>query len=554
MFHQSRSRSQGAGALTALLTLASVLPARLATAQDNPWESPLDTDTPDTVEQVPADEGDVTESVATGEVMSTAEAPAQLEEEIDADAEPSSRIQVSGFARQSMELVHGELARQNRNPDSSQLWRDVFTSRSQLLVRASYVQERSFEATVSGLFGYTLHVANEAPQYSVGVVDLTRGDVASELREAYLGFFWPSVDLRIGQQRIAWGRSDLQSPNDVLNARDLRDPVLAETELRHVPTFAVRSTFSSGPLTLELVAVPLFVPDRFDVYGSPWSVIQPRAPLPYQQLLGSTSLLVDSTMDRELADLWRQSELPPNNGKGAAAGARLAAAFSGVDLDLYYHYGYDSTPFVALSPGFQNYLFGAETNLAVDVPAQDKLAPVLALLDMGVRPISSRYLRRHHVGLDLATALGPIVARIDAAYQSRRVFYRLDLNGFTSPALLGVFGLEYQTGSLDDVVLLELIGTRLLEDPEGPLLGYERTTVSVAGTLRWTLSDYWGIDVRGAVGIRPQTYVMQPALRFKPNDAFTLKLGALLVSGEQGSLGWYYSDNDTAFAQLLYSF
>jgi hypothetical protein len=454
-----------------------------------------------------------------------------------------------------MEVIYGEVARQNRNPGADQLWRDVFSSRTQLLVRASYLQERKFEATISGLFAYTLHVANRAPLYSVGVVDLTRGDVDSELREAYLGFFWPSVDLRVGQQRIAWGRSDFQSPNDVLNARDLRDPVLAETELRHLPTLALRSAFSAGPVTFEVVALPLFVPDRFDVYGSQWSLLQPRAPLPYQQYVGSTSLLVDPTMDRELAELWRQSELPPNNGKGAAAGARLSATFAGTDLNIYYHYGYDSTPFVTVDPTFQAYLFDPGTSLGVDTPAAEKLAPAVALLDRGVRPVSARYLRRHHVGLDLATTFGPLVARIDAAYQSRRVFYGVDLNSAATPTLMGVLGLEYQTGSMDDVVMVELIGTRLLQSP-GPvaLLGYERMTTTIAGTLRFTLSEGWGVDLRSAIGIRPETYVVQPALRYMPDEAFSVKLGALFVSGAQDSFGWYFSDNDTAFLQLRYSF
>jgi hypothetical protein len=76
----------------------------------------------------------------------------------------------------------------------------------------------------------------------------------------------------------------------------------------------------------------------------------------------------------------------------------------------------------------------------------------------------------------------------------------------------------------------------------------------VAGTLRWTLGDAWGVDLRGLFGIQPQTYVLQPALRFKPSDAFTLRVGAMILSGEQASFGSYYGDNDTAFVQLRYAF
>jgi hypothetical protein len=98
------------------------------------------------------------------------------------------------------------------------------------------------------------------------------------------------------------------------------------------------------------------------------------------------------------------------------------------------------------------------------------------------------------------------------------------------------------------------LGAHLMDKPPGPLFAYEQDSVAVAATLRWSLSDSWGIDLRGLVGIAPQTYVLQPALRFKPTDSFSVRAGALILSGEQGSFGRYYGDNDSAFLQLRYAF
>jgi hypothetical protein len=78
--------------------------------------------------------------------------------------------------------------------------------------------------------------------------------------------------------------------------------------------------------------------------------------------------------------------------------------------------------------------------------------------------------------------------------------------------------------------------------------------VAVAGTLRWSLSDSWGIDLRGLVGIVPKTYVVQPALRYKPTDAFSVRVGALLLNGDVNSFGEYYGENDSGFVQLRYAF
>jgi hypothetical protein len=557
VFHLFRDKRHGMASLLGLL-LAQAGVMRTAVAQEgNTWNSE---EAGDQTEEAAPSEGDVTETIGTGESTPAVEAP-EAAPEPSSEAPSANRTQVTGYVRQSFEFVYGEFAREALGPSSPEardpalplLWRDVFVSRSQLVLRASYQHGRSFEATISGVLGYTLHVAKAAPEYSVNVVELTRGEIEPELREAYLGFFWPSVDLRIGQQRVAWGRADFQSPNDVINARDLRDPFLAETELRYLPTLVARSSVNAGPVTFEVVVSPFFVPDRFDMYGSNWSAIQYHAREEYQRYLGSASALVDPSIERDLARLWRQTELPPNNGKGLAAGARLAASLSGADLSAYYHYGYDSTPYVTLDPAFQDYL--ASADLSRESSTSTKFKPIFDLIDQGIQPLRSRYRRRHHVGVDLATAFGPIVARLDAAYETQRGFYKLDLNSYAAPTVLGVFGLEYQTGSLDDVVLVELLGARLLRVPTDlPLLAYEQTTTAVAGTLRWTLAESWGIDLRGLVGIHPETYVVQPALRYKPSDALSLKLGALIMSGEQDSFGWYYGDNDTAFVQLRYAF
>lgn len=561
MSHRPRFPLPKPALVRALLIGSCVLLRSLgAAAQLGPAGDSSNTE--DLTETIPPSGGDVVESVPPeqGEAAPPSVTPAPPQE-----APSDTRVQVTGYARQSLELVYGELARESSNnanpqPSCSEnptpcLWRDAFISRTQLVLRASYLQAHHFEATVSGLLAYTLHAAEKAQLYSRGVVDLARGEVDAQLREAYVGFFWPAVDLRIGQQRVAWGRSDFQSPNDVINARDLRDPFLSENELRYLPTPVIRGSVTGGVLTFEGVVSPFFIPDRFDVYGTNWAAMQRRAYTKYQEFLGESSLLVDQSIERELAPLFRQSERPLDNGKGIAAGARVSAALPGVDLSAYYHYGYDSTPSVKIDPAFAEYV-RTTTFTPGDLST---LQPALDLINQlqPVAPVTARYVRRHHVGLDLATTLGPIGLRLDTAYENRRVFYQLDFNSFETPTLFGVLSLEYQTGSLDDIVLVELLAQHQLhEQPPGsqPLLAYERDTTAVAGTLRWMLGDQWGIDLRGLVGINPRSYAVQPAIRYKPNDNFMLRVGALLLNGAENSFGWYYGDNDTAFLQLRYGF
>ena len=40
-----------------------------------------------------------------------------------------------------------------------------------------------------------------------------------------------------------------------------------------------------------------------------------------------------------------------------SVGARVAASLPGVDLSAYYHYGYDSTPYVTFDADFLEFLY-----------------------------------------------------------------------------------------------------------------------------------------------------------------------------------------------------
>ena len=123
------------------------------------------------------------------------------------------------------------------------------------------------------------------------------------------------------------------------------------------------------------------------------------------------------------------------------------------------------------------------------------------------------------------------------------------MNGFATPAAIGVLGLEYQTANLGDLALIELLGERLMNKPVVPLLA------ALHGPdLDPVLGGSLGVDFRGYWGSRPSGYVVRPALRYKASDSFSVLVGVLLVGGSPYSFGWYYGDNDSAFVQLRQAF
>ncbi len=445
----------------------------------------------------------------------------------------ADRTDIGGWARESSEWTLTTSGYRKGAPSPLDVPHDRLISRTQLYLHASHVRGDWFEATVSGVVGYSLREQGPSGAASFDGVNgqATSGEAEISLRELYLGLYSRHVDFRIGQQRVAWGRADLQSPNDVLNARDLRDPILTETELRHIPTPLLRLDIDLGSVNVELAVTPVFIPDLYDVYGTNWSAIQQDSSPEIKQQFASAWQLVDATKQSQFNALAHDTGLPAANWTAPSGGTKLSTTLGGIDLDAYYHYGFDTTPYVLIAP----------------------TGPSLAMALLGV-PISATYVRRHHVGLDATGTAGPLVFRLDAAYESERVYYHVLFSSFESPTALGVASVEYQTGDIDKVLLVEAIYNHLFNPPDLPLLGYERDSYAVAATFRWPIGAGFAVDLRSLVGITPTSFVLQPAFRWKLSDALFLKVGTVLLGGEEDSVGWYYRHNTSAFVQAKYSF
>jgi hypothetical protein len=195
------------------------------------------------------------------------------------------------------------------------------------------------------------------------------------------------------------------------------------------------------------------------------------------------------------------------------AGARYQRTLGSVDVDLYYHYGFDGTPAFVLDPA-------------------------------GYR---ADYVRRHHAGFDVVKAAGPVTVRLDAGYDSARVFYRReDFAAFVSPAVAATAGVEYTGADPQHVFILETSVIGLGTAPPAPLLGYRRVSATTSAAVRWPLRAGFGVDVLVAVGMQPQSLLLRPELTWK-RGALTASAGLAWLDGEAGSFGWYYRYTSEAY-------
>jgi hypothetical protein len=213
----------------------------------------------------------------------------------------------------------------------------------------------------------------------------------ARLREAYTNIYLGPVDVRLGQQIIAWGRADGFNPTDNLTPRDMALRSANEDD-RRTSNLALRSWLYFQPLKLELVWVPFYQPTTL-----------PPLELPAGIALGE--------VDR------------PDEGlpKGIAA-ARLHLVMPVLDASISYLAGHATMPGIRL---------GSATVTEAG-PA----------LDVGLTSY-----RHQVVGLDFATTVaGSFGLRGEAAY-SRPFDYetRADV---PLPDLQLVLGVDFERGDL----------------------------------------------------------------------------------------------------------
>ncbi len=110
----------------------------------------------------------------------------------------------------------------------------------------SYPNEASSQVTVD--FEFT-----SEPSRPFG----ERGEVT--LGEAYVDFRISELEVRLGLQKVIWGKADLVSPFDILTARDMRDPFVMPTLEDRIGQAGVRVNYAFGDYMLEGFLAPVWI-------------------------------------------------------------------------------------------------------------------------------------------------------------------------------------------------------------------------------------------------------------------------------------------------------
>ena len=437
-----------------------------------------------------------------------------------------------------------------------------------------------FDSTTMGFNGGPTMKADRSGIYNLNDVfqDISPG---AEFEEAYFDLRLPSLDLRLGKQKLAWGKLDRNQPNDLINTMSYSDPLMLDETERKIGVPAVQASYDLPPASvlpdesrLSAVWVPQYVPYRFPLAGcqvhgttSACSIERwfPPAAVPATTInvpanIGgfgtpAFSAPIGFQVQNEPSPSWRFA----NN----EIALRYSAMVRDIDVALYYFHGFDPEPAFNLTAT----AFGNPIHLK-DLSAVTTLTPEF-----------------HHIdaeGADFAYAFDRLTVRGEGAFIAGRPFPR-DLNNLvTNPQELAqpiadaLRQLATGAGSANvalppsfavrDTVewglggdytyegyllLLQVNQTDVLHNDLNLLIKNVDTRL-LANLRKNFLSERLQAQLIAIQACESDYTILRPRLRYQLTDELTGEIGYLFIAGRSHSVGGQYGRNDQGWFRLEY--
>jgi hypothetical protein len=369
------------------------------------------------------------------------------------------------------------------------------------------------------------------------------------LGEAFLDMYTPHVDVRVGQQTLAFGANAAFAPTDVLNPRDFREGfVLAEPEDVKLPVFAARALASVGPLSITGVWVPFFQPHRYDVFGQDEALIQPGlgVSVPFQ---------VDASVENGLQPHLLETERPQFGGD---LGLRVTSEVGRVRVGGSWVWMNEKLPQVRLDPELDALLRAQERG---ESPDEALVLSVQNRLASGETLATGRYARQHIFALEASSLVGSAQVDVDVGFSPAQTFVDERLHPLRKRAVTWVLGvsqaetsrfvysLTYQGLAVPGVEAGELL---VLLEP-GTARGAARTAFMhlLVADLRYSLMDgSVELGFRGGFEAVQRSFVLAPRVEYRVVEKVRVGLAAEVYAGTPYSPFGYFGRNDQVLASL----
>jgi hypothetical protein len=444
-----------------------------------------------------------------------------------------------------------------------------------------------FESSLLAFNGGPTIKAEKSGVYNWHQVFQNRSPVV-DFEEFFFDLALGDLDLRIGKQRVSWGKLDRFSPLDVVNAMAYIDPFLVEEAERRLGSPAVHASYwlpedvLPSQSRFSLLWVPYFIPPRFsdarcevEAQGSSCDVERwfPPAALPpgvFEIPAGVIPLPGGAGNPRLVVPLGfsTRNDSPGFRLENGSIGAGYSAWVRGADIGVHYFYGFDPQPaFRLTATAFGRPDAGPFNPIGVtDLTATTTLAPV--------------FRRVHVAGGNIAYAISDFTLRAEAAYVHGRPFARDIRDLVSNPLLLapeiatalgalaqgaGSAGVDLppsfavrnavEWGASVDylwsgwLLLLQLNQTDVLANSV-PLLIQDVETRLYLTVRKAFWKDRFLTQLLGGHGFESDYSFVRPRLAYRLTDHVTVEIGYLAIGGRRSSVIGQYKRNDQGWLRL----
>ncbi len=383
---------------------------------------------------------------------------------------------------------------------------------------------------------------------------LERGKAFFEptLGEAFLDFYTSRVDLRVGQQTLAFGANAAFAPTDVLNPRDMRESlVLTEPEDAKLPVFAARALGGVGPLMLTAAWVPFFTPHRYAVFGQDEALFQPGLGV-------SLPFTMDPSIEDALQPRLLETERPEAFPWLGDVGLRATSEIQGVRVGGSWVWANEKLPQVRLDPELDAVLRAQGRG---ETPDAALLLSVQERLRAGEALVTGRYARQHLFGLEATALLGSVQLDVDVGFSPAQTFIDERLRPLRKPVATWVVGVS-QAEDSDFIYSATLLGLAVpgveaeellvLLEP-GTARGQARTAflhLLVAEARYAPQGSDWEVGFRGAFEPVQRSFVLAPRVGWRFTEHLGVGLAAEVYAGKPYSPLGYFGRNDQIVGSL----
>ena len=331
-----------------------------------------------------------------------------------------------------------------------------------------------------------------------------------ELWVDYTESFW---GIRIGRQKVAWGKADGVDITNVICPDDMSSFSAMTGDDSKLPVDAVRLSLSGNLFTADAYWIPFFTP----------------AALPLNEGNPLRKFLIPENVEMEIEGLPEPLILPVIPGEieepekkiwNGEYGAKVSGYFSAFDISLYGFYGWDDIPLFESNPSEQGII------------------------------ISGKYKRMAMLGMDAAIPIRNVVLRTEAAFFPQR-YFAVDEQRNEISALAGLDWMHEGWTITAQYFCDAVIGD--LDKIERDDAYTHGATLSVSKTF---LNETLEASFSGLINFNELDSMLKPSINYSLSDQISTEAGAyIFIPGpdEDGKYG-AYKDLSTIYIKAKYSF